>query len=403
MGDSRLSRLTELARRMPHQESARRDAASFASFEVALLRRSQNRSRAHRWGAGVALTASLLLLLGIYSLPAPREASSEPALRYAVEPAAGDSERAQRFSFSDGSTVELADQSALHIAEVDAHGARVVLSEGSAEVSIAKRKHAAWQFEAGPYTVRVTGTAFQLRWSEKRAELMVAMHHGSVVVTGPLSPQGTALHAGQRLIAEDRTRRLRVEDAASARADALAPIEIHASRSRDAAALRGKTSRAAGAHDWDKRVAQGDFKGVLRAAEALGYARALTTLGASDLTAVADAARYLRKTQLGRDALLALRERFPESALGRHAAFFLGRMSDGDRALSWYERYLQEQPRGEYAAQALGRSMMLYYERGDTERAGALAARYLGRFPLGPYAASARTLLKPARVQSTTP
>lgn len=160
---------------------------------------------------------------------------------------------------------------------------------------------------------------------------------------------------------------------------------------------------AAPSHDWAKKVAQGDFEGVLREAKQLGHARVLASANALDLTALADAARYARKTALGRDALLSLRARFPEAEMGRDSAFFLGRLSQGDEALNWYDRYLREQPAGTYVAQALGRSMMLRYEQGDSARAAQLAARYLGRFPSGPYAGSARKLSGAAKVSSPAP
>jgi hypothetical protein len=143
---------------------------------------------------------------------------------------------------------------------------------------------------------------------------------------------------------------------------------------------------------WAKKVAQGDFASVLSEAQALGHARVLTSANVSDLGALADAARYARQDALGQRTLLALRERFPDSEHARDSAFLLGRLSRDQRALSWYERYLNEQPDGTYVSQALGRSMMLYFERGDSARATVLARSYLTRFPGGPYAASARKL-----------
>ena len=61
----------------------------------------------------------------------------------------------------------------------------------------------------------------------------------------------------------------------------------------------------------------------------------------------------------------------------REAAFFLGGLAEDESgvaatktALEWYERYMAESPRGTYAAQALGRQMILVHKL-----RGAAAAR----------------------------
>lgn len=422
--DSRLRVLTALARKMSHTESARRDAASYERFEERLAQRRQGwlRVTPPRLALGGALLA---LCLGVWFVRGSDPPAVLAPLRYTVQagfaaPTSQQSATAQRFSFSDGSHVVLAPEATAEVAELSAHGARVRLARGHAEVSIARREHAAWRFQAGPYTVKVTGTAFKLSWSEERQEVEVGMHHGSVIVTGPLAPEGVALRAGQRLVACDRTHRLLVEDWAPVRAEPLARAETkpepqldpgsaasgrepgRKARTRSVSLARG-TAPSASSHDWAKKVAQGDFEGVLREAKQLGHARVLASASLLDLTALGDAARYARKTALGRDALLALRNRFPEAETAHAAAFFLGRLSQGDEALAWYDRYLREQPDGSYVSQALGRSMMLRYEQGDTLRAAQLATRYRSQFPGGPYAESARKLSEAARVLPPSP
>jgi hypothetical protein len=408
--DSRLRGLTALARKMPHAESPRRDVASFERFEDRLLQRRFGRQGRRATFARAALGSALVVLcLGAWWVrPRLGDQPAAESLRYAVQ-ASSAADGPQRFAFSDGSHVVLGAEAAAQVAELSPHGARVRLARGHAEVSIARRKLAAWQFQAGPYTVRVTGTAFKLSWSEERQEIEVGMHHGSVVVTGPLAPDGVVLRGGQHLVACDRTRRLLVEDwskvasAQVARAEsARVAARAQSQRARAKPAAKEAAS-AAGEHDWPKRVAQGDFESVLREAAQLGERRVLASAGAPDLTALADAARYAGKTKLGRAALLALRERHPEADMARDSAFFLGRLGHGDDALAWYDRYLREQPAGTYVAQALGRSMMLRYEQGDAQRAAELASRYLARFPGGPYATSARKLSESARVLPPPP
>lgn len=424
--DSRLRALIALAKRMAHGESARRDAASFVAFEERMERAQRGRRFRHLsmllGSAALVAAVGFLVVLARgterFDVFAPAQhiashAAPEPSLTYAVETLAAASTQdvgqsgVRNLRFSDGSRVTLESSAAAQVAELTGRGANVLLAHGAAEVSIAKRKNAAWRFQAGPYTVRVTGTAFKLTWSAEAETVEVGMHHGSVIVTGPLAPQGVALHAGQRLVASGRDRRLLVEDWAPAAEAKLvtadATDEVLPS-ARAAQRTKGPSREAAHAeHDWAKKVAQGNFAGVLREAKQLGYARLLETAVLPDLGALADAARYARQNVLGRNALLALRERFPESAMGRDAAFFLGRLSSDQSALRWYDRYLSEQPDGAYVSQALGRSMMLRFERGDHEEAARLAARYLSRFPSGPYAGSAQKLSDPARANRPAP
>jgi hypothetical protein len=94
-----------------------------------------------------------------------------------------------------------------------------------------------------------------------------------------------------------------------------------------------------------------------------------------------------------------MRERFAGSPEARDAAFFLGGLAEdaggtGGAALDWYDRYLDENGRGRYAAQALGRKMVMTQKLKGIEAARPMADEYLARFPEGPYAAAARKLMR---------
>jgi len=151
------------------------------------------------------------------------------------------------------------------------------------------------------------------------------------------------------------------------------------------------------AKSWSRRMARGDFEAVVEAAERRGIESVLAHGSRNELAALADAARYTRRTRLAGRALNAERDRFPETAEGREAAFFLGNLAEdgGDRsgAVSWYGRYLREDAAGTYAAQALGRKMLIESRRGSSA-AGIDAEEYLHRFPSGSYADAARLILK---------
>jgi outer membrane protein assembly factor BamD (BamD/ComL family) len=72
------------------------------------------------------------------------------------------------------------------------------------------------------------------------------------------------------------------------------------------------------------------------------------------------------------------------------AAFLLGRASHGATAARWFETYLEEQPGGNLAREALGRLIEAYQASGSKEAAVRTARQYLKRYPTGPHAELAR-------------
>jgi hypothetical protein len=178
------------------------------------------------------------------------------------------------------------------------------------------------------------------------------------------------------------------------------PVEIP--RSEAASPSRSRADKPAGGRaitrrSWAAALAAGDVDGVLADAENLGLAAALAEASSNDLAALADAARYRRRDDLAHRALLAQRERFPQTARAHDAAFLLGRLEDAapggaGAALRWYRQYLEEAPAGAYASEALGRKMIAVERLEGARAAGAVAEEYLRRFPGGTYAGAARAI-----------
>ena len=145
-------------------------------------------------------------------------------------------------------------------------------------------------------------------------------------------------------------------------------------------------------------VAAGRWDLVLSEVDHAGVKHTLAHASSEELLALADAARYRRRTGLARSALLAERRRFAGSPSALDAAFLLGRLEESRQgqmveAVRWYDTYLSGAPSGSYASEALGRKMMATKQlRGDPE-ADSLAKEYLRRFPAGSYAGAARALL----------
>jgi len=152
-------------------------------------------------------------------------------------------------------------------------------------------------------------------------------------------------------------------------------------------------------HLWTAWLAAGELDRVLADAERRGIGGVLARAPAVDLAVLADAARYRRRDELARRALLTERSRFPGSPRARDAAFLLGRLEDdrpegGSRAIRWYDRYLEEAPTGGFASEALGRKMTATERTRGIEPTRDVAQEYLRRFPEGSYAKAARAFVE---------
>jgi len=328
-----------------------------------------------------------------------------------------------RIQFSDGSQVVLDDGARTQVRDLAADGARIVLSRGRAHTYFVPRPHAHWQVAAGPYVVQVTGTVFDVEWSDENQALDVWLHKGSVTVRGPMIDGGVVMTRGQHLLMRIRDNKIvldknGLEAAASARpAGALVARDDEVDEDLDApeepsvgtspegsgSALPSQIvpSRRGGPmleHGWSRHLARGDFEAVVTAAERRGIDTVLARGSRRELGALADAARYTRRGSLARRVLRAEQSRFPDSPEGREAAYFLGNLAEDEgaphKAIGWFERYRRENPMGTYASQALGH-MMVIHNRERSSEAEVNAREYLRHYPTGSYAEAARRIIKP--------
>jgi hypothetical protein len=318
--------------------------------------------------------------------------------------------------FGDGTVIKLGAETRGRLGKVDGHGAQVAIEHGSAHVSVVPKPRARWLINAGPYVITVHGTVFSASWDESRQRLDVKMEHGLVSVAGPMTNGPIAVRAGQALTVKLRRSQVLLRDLDPQADDVTADIDADAPLSNNAAdvvapTLGGvapppartrvasvqKNARPQRLKSWTAALSAGDFDAILDDAERdIGHT--LATRGTEDLAALADAARYRRHDDVARRALLAQRRRFAGSPRAADAAFFLGRLDEnGGRghgpALAWYERYLDEAPRGSYLAEALGRKMIAVEELHGPAAARNVAEQYIRRFPRGSYAGAARALL----------
>jgi TolA-binding protein len=288
---------------------------------------------------------------------------------------------------------------------------------------VVPRAEARWQFDAGPFVVRVQGTAFALGWKGDEGRLDLRLDKGAVTVTGPLSGEAIALRSGQWLTVRLPAREVFVRDFDRAAPPALSgattvgstPVAsavhlVAPELAPGAPAVRAqpkarRSARVALVHSSDAEIswaparAAGDWNRILDLATQRGLARTLAERGREDLALLADAAHYLRRDDIAQQALLAQRQRFAGSTRAKDAAFLLGRIveakSGGAReALDWYERHLDEAPSGTYASEALGRKMTVLARLHGDAAARPVAEAYLRRYPGGTYARAARAYTK---------
>jgi transmembrane sensor len=311
-------------------------------------------------------------------------------------------ESALPLRFSDGSEVTLAAAARARIVNRTEAGASVAIERGQLHAKIRHRTDTAWRFEAGPYDVRVTGTAFSLSWDPTSASMVLRLEEGSVVVTG--------CNLEERRVAAGEELRLRCErEAADSGATAPpAPIAVGdlgnvaevspAAPRRPAPAAAPAPAPAPAGPSWRELAASARYPEAYEAAQREGLDAIGQNASAPDLLAIADAARLTRHARESDALLTAIRRRFPGTESAAVAAFVLGRSAMDGRgayaeAATWFETALREQPNGALAREAAGLVVEASDRAGDLPRARASAAAYLQKYPTGPHAELAHRVL----------
>ncbi len=307
--------------------------------------------------------------------------------------------------FSDGSTVQLNKETLLNISTFGPHSALARIAEGKISADIHHADETNWSFLAGPYEVRVVGTAFDLSWEESR--LLLQMHEGSVRVTGPNQQSWTVAKGENLELSPEPSPQpptqpsdVSVEEPAADESSQNEPASESAEPPlRTKASQPTRKPRDGFSANWSELLGKGEFQQIVGEAASRGMHVVHRSAGAGDLATLAQAASYTGDASLSKDTWRKLRERFPGSASSTRGAFFLARLEEqqGQRsaAIRWLDTYLREAPGGVYAAEAHGRKLVLtrHMSGANSPRARKLARDYLERFPRGAYAETARATL----------
>lgn len=338
---------------------------------------------ARRWAIGLTATAAIGLAVAVATLrSAQAPLSFETSLG---ERAVGDELESSasapvRVTFSEGTHLLLRRGARARVLDTEPRGARVLLEGGALDVAVVHREKTRWLFEAGPFHVLVTGTAFELGWEPAQQQLSLLMKSGTVELSGACLPAPRRVERGASL-------RLSCAQPTPPRA-----ASAESSPSAENAALGATPAAAPSATGTAIRPARA------ASAAAPSFEASCETASKVELVSWANRERLAGRIASARSALLALRKRFAGSSEAATAAFTLGRMAfeqqaDYGQAASWFASYLAEQPNGPLMGDAAGRLIEAHERRGDKLAAGHAAEAYLRRFPDGPYASKARRIL----------
>jgi hypothetical protein len=312
--------------------------------------------------------------------------------------------------FSDGSVIVLNSGARARVAEVTAHGAHVVVERGTATARVVHRRETHWEVKAGPFEVRVIGTAFEVGWDPVREIFTLSLEQGEVAVRGCALPHERVVTTGEtfrvtckdgRIDSDPSGPEVRMPSPAaeSPSAESSPPSRPSAGAPNDGVSAPTVSLRPEPppGPQWQDLAATGQYEAAVTVAEREGLGALCDGLDAASLMKLGDAARFAGRADAASFALLTLRRRFGGDDRAAVAAFHLGRMaferSAYAEAYRWFESYLRERPEGPLAREASGRLIEALERSGDHVRARAAAQRYLSAFPGGPHEAFARGTL----------
>jgi TolA-binding protein len=321
---------------------------------------------------------------------------------------------AKILGFAGGSTVAVAPDSRVDVLAAGSENVAVVLKHGTADFDVVRHANATWSITAGPFVVRVVGTAFRVEWSPNSHRFSVSVTRGKVIVTGPLLDGEQAVSAGVTCSVDLGTGQLRLgaqlapESVAAQPVPAgsgsaapppvdPAPAGLPATPAKTGAASPARPSgekvQGKGPQGWRELEREGQFDRAVEAAVRGGLDEIYDLASTEDLMSLARAARLVGRGDISTGALLSCRKRFPGTRDASMAAYLLGRNASPPDAVRWFSAYLAEEPSGAWAREAMGRLVEAHFAAGNKASARDAAQKYLNRYPSGPHADFAKMVL----------
>ncbi|MBN2714605.1 MAG: FecR domain-containing protein [Deltaproteobacteria bacterium] len=328
--------------------------------------------------------------------------------------------------FEQGSRFRVQEGCAARVVESGEEAVTIELSQGDIFADVKGNKKTNWRITAGPFTVTVLGTAFDVSWDAATNALDVNVRRGVVLVQGAgLRHHGVRLFAGQQLAANGRSGDVSLTSPAVGQTSPMASAVAntgHIGAWESERATDFEAEFAEGSDDasdlimpkkpqekphayrsvkrpWVVHYREGRFAEAVLAAEKEGLSTLYRTADAQTLWNLADAARNARRVSVSNDSLIALRRRFPAGNKAKLAAFIIGRSAmdvagNATVAAQWFQTYLSESPNGDMTEEVYGRLMTIYTRTNRSAAAKRIASKYLIQYPKGLYAARAKQVLQ---------
>lgn len=347
-----------------------------ARFVAAARRGKTPRSRI--WIPVAGLAAAVAIVLAVLALRG-EPSVEEPTVVVVAPPSVSPSELA----LEAGGKITIADGGVASLRELD-DDTEVLLEAGSIVLDARGDSKQRVAVRAGTFRVASEDASASVRFDPEAQTLDVEVVEGTVVVissgTSRTVVAGETVHFPRVEVVEGP--KIVAPEPEPAESDEAEP------RPRDGKSRKPKAS-------WRSLAKDGKHAEAVAAAEAQGFAGILESASAVDLLELARAARYAKSTKRAKQALSAVRERFPKSGSAARAAYALGRVAfdyerDYSSAAKWFAKYLDEQPSGALAREALGRLVESQHRSGAHAAAKKSGQRYLDRYPDGPHADIAR-------------
>lgn len=368
------------------------DEAGRARFLSALQQKPRAKSRrlpvVFAAAATLALAAAILFFVRAHN-PLPAFTAGDGAGQVGAWLA---TEHGQELpvAFSEGTRLVIAPDSRGRVESLEANGARFVLERGEVRANVVHQKATNYRFVAGPFEVKVTGTALRVEWDPTGERFAVRVDEGAVKVRGPFVGQDQVVSAGERCVVDMPTRTMRLSPISAVDAGpAPEPSVTFAPPPAPPSAIPLIPAKP----NWLLLESKGNYDAAHAAVMSTGLNTVLASSSAEDLLKLAQVGRLSGHRDTEHEALVTVRKRFPGRPQASVAAYELGRASSPAEASSWFETYLREAPNGPLEREALGRLVEARVAMGDTAAARVAATRYLERHPDGPQAPLSRRVL----------
>ena len=152
--------------------------------------------------------------------------------------------------FTDGTSIAVGARSVARVKARTRKGATIQLDRGRASFAVVHRPGADWHVEVGPYEIAVTGTEFDVRWSDNRDALRggdeVGQHRRARLADGRRHPAARRPAAGGVADGEDAGRqrdRVRADRRSSRRPAPPEPVAPRDETPREAPPARATRAR----------------------------------------------------------------------------------------------------------------------------------------------------------------